>query len=648
VLSFPQNVVLMREGTALASRRVLPVALVALALLSCNLLPSAAPQAPSGPVGEVAREIATQVAAIAAPNAELADQPFEDLLAKLDLANSHGASADEIVGQIRKTRAAVAARAAASAFARPRLASLPALVGTFSIPHFASRFAFSLDDLTKKNQTIALPSSPYSHMETGATSFTTTTLNVTEMFTGEGSKVTATVRWSYSTITIETRTGATLVHVTDDRELVGTMDVCPDAGGSVPGTVKVTSNIAAKQGAVMTTRRSNGNSTFKGTVNEQATLQSVRQEQRVETSWQSTSGDGGYNADNTATWNAGANGYLGGLATGSITSDLTPSGGASAAEAARAAGWDIALDAFAIESAYQKAQDLWRRGRCVIVAAPDYDAETPISAEQQNAPQHDEAVEPSSETKFSVNLKHRFSGSVSAPITAALSSGQKTIGPSRLESSGSLTYKAPDEEDKRATAKLQSTSKRGIGTLVLDFHTGGGLTLSITGEVHGNSTTIVGTVRVLDTVRIGPLEFKKSFGDFWEGTGTWTAETSSFTTAGLGNDTCTGRDSGKITMMATRETRGDRTVWVIDPLDGSTEGTGSMECVHSQGDQTLRGVTIPARRTHESEGDAAQLFIGNLSPFTIPAEGGTVRVHGSQSAAGGSWTSEGTAVAPRR
>ena len=176
---------------------------------------------------------------------------------------------------------------------------------------------------------------------------------------------------------------------------------------------------------------------------------------------------------------------------------------------------------------------------------------------------------------------------MSAPITAALSSGQKTLEPSRLESSGSLTYKAPDEEDKKATSKLQSTSRRGIGTLVLDFHTGGGLTLTITGEVRGNSTTIVGTVRVLDTVRIGPLEFRKSFGDFWEGTGTWSAETSSFTVAAGTSDTCTGAESGKITMMATRETRGDRKVWVIEPLDTDAEGTGRQTCVSSTGDQTL-------------------------------------------------------------
>jgi hypothetical protein len=73
------------------------------------------------------------------------------------------------------------------------------------------------------------------------------------------------------------------------------------------------------------------------------------------------------------------------------------------------------------------------------------------------------------------------------------------------------------------------------------------------------------------------------------------------------------------------------------------EGTGSMECVSSLGDQTLRGVTIPARRTHPSTGDAAALFMGNLDAFTIPAEGGSVRVSGTRGVPGSTWTSSGTA-----
>ena len=632
----------MREGRARTSRRVLPAALLTLALLSCDALTGTAPKPPSGPAGEVARHIA----ALVAPNADVTDQPFEELLAKLDLAKTHGSGADQIVDQIRKTRAAVAeARASARALGGRKVASLARSVGAFSIPHFAHQLAFGLDELTKKNQAYRYPLNPYTKTDSGDKTFTTTTLTVTEIFSGEGSKVTGTVRWSYSTITIETGTGATVVHITDERELIGTIDVCPGADGGVPATLKVTSTIVAQQPGATTTRKSNGSSEFQGKVDDQASLRSVTQKQKVESSSQSTSGDGGYRAEHGATWNAGANGFIGGLDIGSITGSVTTVGITSAADAARAAGWDVALDAYALEPSFQKAQDLWRRGRCVVVVAPDYNAETPINAEQQNESQHDEAVDPSSETKFSVNLKHRFAGgAMSAPITASLASGQKALEPSRLESSGSLTYKAPDEEDKKATAKLQSTSKRGIGTLILDFHTGGGLTLTITGEVRGNSSQL-GTVRVLDTVRIGPVQFKKTMGDVWEGEGTWTADTSSYTTVAGTSDTCTGKENGKVTLMATLETRGDKKIWVIDPLMAIAEGQGSQECVSSLGDQTLRGVTIPGKRTYESTGDAAALFIGNLTTFTVPAEGGTVRLHGSQSGPGGSWTSDGSARA---
>jgi hypothetical protein len=244
-----------------------------------------------------------------------------------------------------------------------------------------------------------------------------------------------------------------------------------------------------------------------------------------------------------------------------------------------------------------------------------------------------------------VNLKHRFDGgSLSQPVSAALTGGGKKLEPSRLESVPSqLTYTAPDEQDKQASAKLQTTSKRGIGSLVLDFHTGGALTLTITGEAK-SETSRIGNVRILDIVKVGPLEFKQLAGGIWQSTGVWSAQTSSFTTVAGSSDTCTGSDSGTITLMATVETRQGQTVWVVNPGDSDVQGTGTVTCVSSLGDQTLRGVTIPGTRTYDSNGDAAELFMGNLDAFTIPAEGGTVRVHGSRGGIGGSFTSDGTAT----
>src|SRR5439155_9322231 len=139
----------------------------------------------------------------------------------------------------------------------------------------------------------------------------------------------------------------------------------------------------------------------------------------------------------------------------------------------------------------------------------------------QNKPQHDETVDQASETKFAVDLKHRFGGLLSQSVTAAIS-GQKTREPSRLESlPSSLTYKAPDEQDKKAAATLKSTSKRGIGTLVLDFHTGGSLTLTLTGTATSHLAFIGNTSDQSVQVTIGPLDFKKLAPDIDSASGTW-------------------------------------------------------------------------------------------------------------------------------
>src|SRR3981081_2812102 len=73
-----------------------------LALVSaCDKLPATAPKGPT-------TEFERQIASILAPNADLVDQPFEDLLAALDLQKTYGTHASEILDQIHRTRAAVA------------------------------------------------------------------------------------------------------------------------------------------------------------------------------------------------------------------------------------------------------------------------------------------------------------------------------------------------------------------------------------------------------------------------------------------------------------------------------------------------------------------------------------------------------------
>jgi hypothetical protein len=118
----------------------------------------------------------------------------------------------------------------------------------------------------------------------------------------------------------------------------------------------------------------------------------------------------------------------------------------------------------------------------VIVTAPTY---IPKSAFANNArPTHREDVEKSSTTVFQVGLDHRFGQTVSAKIETELD-GKESLEPRTLDTApGALTYVAPDKDGLDATVTLTSTSRQGIGRLVLTFHTGAEkLKVSISGTM---------------------------------------------------------------------------------------------------------------------------------------------------------------------
>ena len=620
--------------------RRLAAATLALAV-SCSALPGAKANLPSGILGDAARE----VIAITAPNADVVDRQFEDAIARADLQRTFGATAGQILDQIRKSRSAVAAmRASASGSTGSRRASVGASVASFSVTEFATQFANFLDQLTDKGGTFSLPGRPYSETESGADTTTTTTLSTTEIFSGSGSEATATVRWTYSTITLSTKPGGeTLLHLQDDRELVGTINVCPDPGGLVPAKLHVTAKIATDVTGQTTTRNSTGVVEFSGNVHDSAALTSVTEKTKSEASWDGASGSGGYSADTTATWSVSGGGPLEGQMS-SFDGSIVARGAASDADAVKGAGWDSALSLFAMDPSYQRAKSLWRGGRCVVVMAPDYNAETPIKVDQQTTPQHDEAVDQSSETKLQVKLRHRFAGgSLAQPVTTALA-GEKTLEPNRLDGAGSLTYKAPDDEGKKATAKLTSTSKRGIGTLYLDFHTASqALTLTITGTLKS-----VGTFATTAEyqVTVGPLEFKKQGGDIWQAAGNWTTNIHTVATLGGSSQTCDGTEKGAVTWQVHTEKRGSSTVWVIDPNDADfDDGSGTENCFTPP--VTIRGVTIGGNTTSDTPGGTGGSFASTLGSFTVPAEGGSIPVGGGTNIGGGrgGFVASGTAKA---
>lgn len=623
--------------------RRLVVAIVVLGAVACDARPAAKP-APTGPIADVAKNIA----AILAPATDVTDPRFEQFLTDLDLAGAYGSRAGEIERGIRTGRAKVTAPRSAAAPIGARLASLRGVLGESLVLEYAKTLGDALDEFTKHSGTHEFPPlPPTSHTSDDATTATTSSTTRRDTISSTGSRVDLTIVWSYRETTKDKGTGATLVDIAEDRTMSGGITVCPDTQGAVNAFLDVKGTFTASVGGRSTTLSVTTSSVFTGYVSDAASLTTIHHTLQDKQQWQTASDSGEYDMTMSVGTAANGDGSFGEYDQGSVEGSYRASSDAAVERMKRSAAWSLVLDGHSLDAAYRSAQRLFRNGRCVMVEAPDYRAETPLEVGDQQKSQHDEEVDVSSETKLQVKLKHRFEGSApSAPVNAALTSGAKKVEPGRIDGgSGQLTYTAPDEEGKQATLQLQSTSKRGIGTLVLDFHTGSNaLTLTITGELSSNGNAAgFGVVRILDRVTIGPVEFAKQ-GTLWVGQGKWSSELSSYTAVGGGTNTCTGSEGGTVEMMATLETRGADTVWVVNPLDASAEGEGTETCTNSLGGITLRGVTLPATVTQDSTGDSGGIFIGLLQPFTLPKDGGRTSVSGSAGGDRGTFTAQGTAV----
>ena len=175
-------------------------------------------------------------------------------------------------------------------------------------------------------------------------------------------------------------------------------------------------------------------------------------------------------------------------------------------------------------------------------------------------------------------------------------------------------------------AQLKSTSNRGIGTLVLKFHTTGKeLTLSVKG------TQEIGPAFKLlrSTISIGPAKFAKKDEKTWAATAPFTG-TAVLVPPDKDCPNLTINQSGTLVLTATVEKRGEQQFWVISYGAGGNSkmvGTGCEEDVT----QTLA----------VGGGFGAGLFLGNVGNIVVPIDGGTVQLSGSQ----GTGRASGTATA---
>jgi hypothetical protein len=363
-----------------------------------------------------------------------------------------------------------------------------------------------------------------------------------------------------------------------------------------------------------------------GHVSNDAALQNVTQDFQKSADWKrSAAAAGGPVRDQSGTLDVAFNGIstaadaagdvsVGGMNVAGMTGTAGVTGNGTQEMINNTIG-NAAMDVIALTPSYKEAQRLWRNGRCVVLAIPAYNTETSIHTETQNTSQHTENVDKSSSTQFSVSEHHRFESSpIAKEIVAELSSGDKSLDPKSLPSgSGALTYVAPGESGKDATVKLTSTSNRGIGTLVVTFHTSSvKVEVSITGSEFFDDFLPL-------TFTLPALELKQRPDGSFEGTGV------SKMVGTLGPCSPAMTESGAIGLTATQAA----------PAEGATKGPWSIvaEKIPSNADikffcegQNLAGAFSPLGVGHD--------FVADLGTITVPPEGGTVTVHNANGAFG--------------
>lgn len=264
-------------------------------------------------------------------------------------------------------------------------------------------------------------------------------------------------------------------------------DVCPTAeGDSIASLDQVltfeTTTHAGRLGRVGThsTASVDTASDFRGKVDDSATLGTVTQNYHQDEQWIRTAAAAdGPEARHEGAFEVTFNGIDAGVP-GAQGSEPTPGdfsavegtfdmSGDATQENIAEAGVSAAFDFATMAPAFVAAEILWRNSRCVMVAVPEYGAESEFEVRHQGFPFHTEKVDKGSETPFEARLKHRFGQTVTATIEAELA-GKEQLTPSSIaQPPGTLTYTAPDEDAEKATVKMTSTSKQGIGILAIAF-----------------------------------------------------------------------------------------------------------------------------------------------------------------------------------
>jgi len=459
---------------------------------------------------------------------------------------------------------------------------------------------------------------PSSTTKSDGTNSASVTGSASAHLTAAGSVVTVRLDVSEHIVVTDASTGAAVADVASEDVLTGLIDVCPADNGTSAGSLDEQYTLhTSRAGAGFTaTGTFGGVATTTGHVDDTASLTGIDGDFSYKQEQSSTSG-GGSPATGTGTLGETMSTQTpgGAVGSGAFTSHIT---GSSAT--GTVTGNDLS---FGSQSAgelftwlwpsYTEAQRLWRSGRCVVVAVPAYNAQTPVRISAQGTSQHREEVGTGSQTKFTVQLKHRFGGPPRAPVDASITSGGVKLDPLHLDGApGTLTYTAPGDQGKTASVEMKSTSRRGIGRLVIEFETKPkSLQVSITGTL----TTGLSILRVSANVTVGPVVLVKT------GDNTWEAQApikDSYTFTSPVPCAGSGAESGTVHLTASRQARGDTTVWVVHPDPAQSHVSAQSTCRLTVGNQFSGG------------GGYALKFLTAVGDVTVPDAGGSVPVANSR------------------
>ncbi len=412
-----------------------------------------------------------------------------------------GPNADRILALIQATETAVDAQQVKVQTASTGIVN--AVFQKFQSPYieFRDQMSDALDGIGRSGGgNLHIDMGSQSNTQTDGGWSGTTSQQTTADVTISGSDVKVELVRDITNSATDVASGTSILNETIKHRIVGELDVCPPATGQVPASLTVgleadSSTFPLPGGGIAThaTGTSTRSSQFQGPVDDMATLGAVQQAFTNHEMFHKTTsapGQADVTSDGEFTMTAtnindgvpAAGEFHATLSDWSTSTGTTSATGDVTAEMFAPMPWLAGSDYSTMDASYVAAQTLWRNTRCVIVTAPTY---IPASAFANNAiPTHTEEVDKGSTTVFQVGVDHRFGQTVTAKIVTELD-GKESLQPGTIpKPPGTLTYVAPDKDGLDAKAILTSTSKQGIGHLVLTFHTGAEkLKLSISGTL---------------------------------------------------------------------------------------------------------------------------------------------------------------------